>query len=160
MSIGYRSIGGRRARGRGRKPRDAGQSLIELVLVLPLLLLLLFGILEFANAWRTYQVVTNSGREGCRHAVIPGSTDASVEAVIDSRLAAGGLDPAAKGYLLTRCELGGGVTSCVGQDVIVDLTYPFQFRMVGPIAELICGNCGTNFGSVTLSTQTIMRSEY
>ena len=141
--------------------RDSGQSLIELILVLPLLLLVLFGILEFANAWRTYQVITNSGREGAREAVIGSSNDATVQAVVDSRLQAGGLTPADATVRLAICSETGPTTSCTGQPDTVEISYPFQFRMIGPIADLICGNdsCGDDFGSVTLFTRTVMRNE-
>lgn len=139
--------------------RQSGQSLIEMVLVLPLLLLVLFGLLEFANAWRTYQVITNSAREGARHATVGISDNASVQLVLDQRMQAGGLDPAKATFRLALCNVGGGGAICQGLPDTVEISYPFQFRMIGPIAELICGACGTGFGSVTLFTRTVMRNE-
>lgn len=145
-------------RSRRRRRGESGQSLIELVLVLPILLLVLFGILEFANAWRTYQVITNSGREGARYGVLPFSDSLTTVARVENRLTAGGLDPASANVQVELCP-GGAAKPCPGDPARVDVTYPFQFRMIGPIAELICGNCGTNFGSVTLETTTVMRNE-
>lgn len=140
----------------GRSER--GQSLIEMVLVLPLLLLVLFGILEFANAWRVYQNITNSAREGARRATVLSSTQVEVQQQIDNRLTAGGLDPAKANVRLVLCTPGSG--SCdIGDPDTVEISYPFQFHMVGPIAELICGGCGSGFGSVTLFTRSVMRNE-
>jgi hypothetical protein len=59
---------------RGLRDR-AGQALAEMVLVTPILLLLVFGIIEFGLAFRTHQIATNSAREGARVAVLPSTTD-------------------------------------------------------------------------------------
>jgi hypothetical protein len=44
-----------------------------MAIVLPVLLLLVFGIIEMSNAWRTFQVVTNAAREGARVAILDDS---------------------------------------------------------------------------------------
>lgn len=149
---------GRRRRGAPGR-RESGQSLIELVLVLPILLLVLFGTLEFAKAWRTYQVVTNAAREGARHAVTRDSNETEVRERVEDRLLAGDLDPTLATINLGICSEGGTTTACTGRPDTVEVAYPFQFRMIGPIAGLVCGNCGDEFGSVTLFTRTVMRNE-
>jgi len=47
-----------------------GQALIELALVLPIVLLLVVGMLEFARAWNLHQTMTDAVREGARRAVL------------------------------------------------------------------------------------------
>src|SRR5262245_937505 len=47
---------------------ESGQALIETALALPVLLLVLFGIIEFGIALARYQVVTNASREAARAA--------------------------------------------------------------------------------------------
>ena len=47
-----------------------GQALIEFALVLPILLLVVVGMLEFARAWNLHQVMTDAVREGARRAVL------------------------------------------------------------------------------------------
>jgi len=47
-----------------------GQALVEFALVLPLLLLLVVGMLEFAKAWNLHQTLTDAVREGARRALI------------------------------------------------------------------------------------------
>lgn len=139
--------------------RDSGQSLIEFVLVLPLLLVIVFGIVEFANAWRHYQVITNVAREGARLAVVD-HDEGAVRATIDEGLTRGGLDPDDASVTLL-CEGGAGVCAdgMTGAATQVDLDYPYAFRMVGPLAGLLCSGCGDSFGTVTLSTTSIMRTE-
>jgi Flp pilus assembly protein TadG len=66
---------GRYRRGRSRVRDRGGQALAEFVLVVPILLLLVFGIVEFGLAFRTHQIVTNTAREGARVAVLPASPE-------------------------------------------------------------------------------------
>ena len=61
-----------------------GASMIEFALVLPLLLLLVFGIVEFSVALYDKAVITNASREGARKGVIfrsPALTDAQIAQV-------------------------------------------------------------------------------
>lgn len=46
-----------------------GGAIVETALVLPLMLLFLFGIMEYGRYVLSLQVVTNAAREGCRYAV-------------------------------------------------------------------------------------------
>ena len=56
-------------RRQGRLNRK-GQALVEFALVLPLVLLLVVGMLEFARAWNLHQTMTDAVREGARRAVL------------------------------------------------------------------------------------------
>lgn len=59
-------------------PKDQrGQSMVELALVLPILLVLLMGAVEFGRIFHSYLIITNASREGARVAVL-GSEDANV----------------------------------------------------------------------------------
>jgi Flp pilus assembly protein TadG len=49
---------------------DAGAAAVEFALILPVVLLLLFGIIEFGRAWNVKQVLTDAAREGARVAVV------------------------------------------------------------------------------------------
>ena len=78
--------------------RRRGQALVEFALVLPLLLLLLVGLVEFGRAWNLHQVVTDASREGARHAVLQsgvatGVRDDSVRAVVNRALANAAVNP-------------------------------------------------------------------
>jgi hypothetical protein len=51
-----------------KRRAEAGQGLVELAIILPVLLILLFGLVEMGYALRDYLVVVNACREGCRFA--------------------------------------------------------------------------------------------
>jgi len=52
------------------KSSQKGQSLVEFVLVLPVFIILLFGIMEFGRLWETTNVLTSAAREGARVAAV------------------------------------------------------------------------------------------
>ncbi len=148
-----------------RRLRDQrGQSLVEFVLALPILLVIVFGIIEFAAAWRTYQVVTNVAREGARFGVVP--TTPSAQAVrdrIDSLLVRSNLSLSRRTTTLT-CYLQGGGTSSnlcptTGEQFEVQLDYQHTFVVLGPVLNLMCTGCGSGYGTVTLTSRSNMRDE-
>jgi Flp pilus assembly protein TadG len=48
--------------------------MVEFALVMPILLLLVFGVTEFSRAWMTMNVITAAAREGARLAVVTDPT--------------------------------------------------------------------------------------
>ena len=50
-------------------PANEGQGILEFALILPILLLLVFGIIEFARAFQAWLVLSNAARFGVRYAV-------------------------------------------------------------------------------------------
>lgn len=80
-----------RVRGWLRRVRtsETGQTLVEFSMVLPLLLILIFAILDFGRAMYSWSVLSNAAREGGRTAAIGGTTT-EVDAAINA--AATGLD--------------------------------------------------------------------
>ena len=50
--------------------REAGQELVEFALILPLLLLLFLGIIEFGRAMLAYNTIANAAREGARYGIV------------------------------------------------------------------------------------------
>ena len=55
-----------------RRDSESGQSIIELALTLPLLLVIVLGVFDFGFLFQRYEVVTNAAREGSRVGVLPG----------------------------------------------------------------------------------------
>lgn len=53
----------------GERRRDRGVALVEFAIVLPLLLLLIGGIVDFGRAFFTEVMLTNAAREGARTAM-------------------------------------------------------------------------------------------
>ncbi len=65
---------------------ERGQALVEMALVLPLLLLLLFGVVEFSRVGHAYLTLSHAAREGARLG-ITGAEDTEIE----QRIAAAGV---------------------------------------------------------------------
>ena len=76
-------------RKRNRRP---AASLIEFTFVVPIVLLLLMGILEYGRFLFTLQLVNNAAREGARYAAVNITTDttAGVQTYVDNYLAGQG----------------------------------------------------------------------
>ena len=51
---------------RSIRATETGQSLVEFAMVLPLFLVLLFGLVDFGRAFYSWMVITNGAREGAR----------------------------------------------------------------------------------------------
>lgn len=66
-----------------RKRRESGQSAVELALTLPLVLLLIFGMLEMGWMASTRLLLDNITREGVRSGIVATSTTANTAEVID-----------------------------------------------------------------------------
>lgn len=137
-----------------------------MALVIPALLLLIFGIIEFGSAWRSYQVITNAAREGARRAVMAdaGLIDPSEPAVLDiveDVMTSGGLD-FSEDYVTFSCD-GVEGSLCEGSRGAAEevrIEYPYEFVFIGPLADLACVGCdGGGFGTITLSASSVMRSE-
>src|SRR4029077_8610123 len=72
-----------------RRKRQQSQALIEFALVSPVLLLLVFGIIDIGRAVFYYDTLSHAAREGAREAVsasTPLPTDASVLAAVMQQL--------------------------------------------------------------------------
>jgi Flp pilus assembly protein TadG len=59
-----------------------GQGLVEFALVVPLFLVLLFGMVEFGRAWMTKNILTGAGREAVRLAVVQVNFETSESAAV------------------------------------------------------------------------------
>jgi Flp pilus assembly protein TadG len=128
-----------------------------MVLVLPLLLFFIVSIVEVGSAFRTYQILTNGVREGARSGVLPNATVNTVQTRIQAYLESSGLD-AALATVTKACD--GPEGQCTpGTRLEVELSYPFQFRAMGPVISLLPGGNGAGWGTVVLQTTAVMRIE-
>lgn len=59
-----------------------GAAVVEFALVSPLLIMLTLGMMEIGRVVMVKQLLINASREGARFAVLPGSTNAEVEAQV------------------------------------------------------------------------------
>ncbi|MFA5881196.1 MAG: TadE family protein, partial [Eubacteriales bacterium] len=52
---------------------EQGQAIVEMALVLPILIMLIFGIVEFGRILNTNMIVTDLSREGARKGAVGGT---------------------------------------------------------------------------------------
>ncbi|UCG51300.1 MAG: pilus assembly protein [Candidatus Latescibacterota bacterium] len=123
---------------------NRGQSVIEFALVLPLLLLLLFGITEFGRAWMTMNILTSAAREGCRLAVVTAPNVPAVTARVTAVCGSAGITP-------TSINVTGPDASDPERRVTVTVQANFQI-IPGTIL-------GTFSGTIPLSATSVMRHE-
>lgn len=136
---------------------QAGAELVEFALVLPILLLIFGGIVDFGLLLQRQQVVTNAAREGARLAVLPGYSQADVEARVTQFVREGiNNDTAAPATTLTLVTLTPG-TGPPFEAARVHVTLADRFLILGPIVSL-AGGTGA-FGTVALQATTTMRVE-
>ena len=147
-----------------RARRQDGAALVETAFVLPIMLLVCIGILEFGRAYQTWQVVTNASREGARVAVLPEYSDPSVINRVKKFLKDGGLpaavvDSAETQVLITNATIAVNETGTVTAPATkVKVRYPFTFMVLQPIAKLVVSD-STAGEAFTMAAITTMRNE-
>lgn len=122
--------------------KEKGQDLVEYALVLPLLLLLIMGIADFAIVIFSYDSIGNAAREGARYGVIHPTDVAAIEA--RTRSLTTGLDPA---------SLSVTVTYPGGNTIKVQVTY-LERLLTGPVIQALGGS-----STLQLRATTTMRIE-
>jgi len=134
-----------RSRRRSANASRSGQALVEFALVVPLLLILLLGVVEFGR-----QVITDAAREAARTAAIDDTsvTQDSVIAVVQDALGRAGLDPADASITVAGIEDPRGMPSTVS------IQYPYDFVFLRPFIGWL-----DTQGLVTLKTTFSMRNE-
>jgi Flp pilus assembly protein TadG len=113
-----------------RARHDGGQSLIEVALLLPLLLLLVLGLVDIGRTFEFKLAVTNAAREAAIHAARePAATLADVCQRARTELGAGDVsDPCNGAPIFVTC-VRGGVSCDAGNGSSPD--YSFLYRSVG-----------------------------
>jgi Flp pilus assembly protein TadG len=134
---------------------DRGAELVEFALVLPLLLILIMGIIDFGLAFQRYEVITNAAREGARLGSLQAAyTVSDIQARVNQYCVAAQLPggcPTANVSVNQAATIPVGANTLAG--VSVTVTYQHQFVFLGPILTLINGS----LGSVNLRAISTMR---
>lgn len=134
---------------------EAGQALVEFTMIMPLLLLLLFAIVDFGRGFYTWLVITNAAREGARVAAVQ-SDDATINTRIydsfcDNYPSSCTLDP-------TKLHISkDNVLGARGSAVKIDLTYDFEYAT--PIGAVLHFVSGGTLDTPVIKAHTSMRLE-
>ncbi len=133
---------------------ERGAEVIEMALVTPLLLLLMFGIVEFGFLFQRYVVLTNAAAEGARVATLPGYTEADGIARAQAYAQNGGVDGEVEATVAPVMLPGATGDPWPGREVTVTHVYPLAY--ISPLAALVGGTSAT---SVTLTARSTMRMQ-
>jgi Flp pilus assembly protein TadG len=135
---------------------EKGGTIVEFVVVAPVLLLILFGIIEMGFLLYDKAVLTNASREGARAGIV----------FSDPRLTSNQIAQIVNNYCSTYLiSFAGGATPSVnvqrsgtshGDSLTVTVTYPYQFLVLSSLSGLFGGGIG---GNITLNAQSVMRLE-
>jgi Flp pilus assembly protein TadG len=99
--------------------RARGIASLEFVIIMPILLILLFGVMEYGWMLTKSGELVNAAREGARTGARADATNADINTVVDARMADAGMGGA--GYTTTITAAAG-----VGDPVTVQVTVPYD----------------------------------
>jgi Flp pilus assembly protein TadG len=131
--------------GKSLRNKRRGAAAVEFAIVLPVFVILVFGMIEYGRMVMVQQVITNASREGARSAVLDGATTSSVQSAV--------------GTYLTNAQISGGSTAvnpspssaASGDPITVTVSIPFTAVSWLPSPMYL--------GGKTLSASTTMRRE-
>jgi Flp pilus assembly protein TadG len=145
-----------------------GASAVEFAIVLPLLLVIICGIIEFGLVLFNKQVITNASREGARAGIVarnPRVSNSDIEQIVKAYT---------ETYLITfGSDNETYVTSIVydssgnvktGEPVFEDtlevaVEFNYEFLIFDAILSLVSGGEGNGWDTLRLSARTLMRYE-
>jgi Flp pilus assembly protein TadG len=152
------------------RPGERGAALVEFALAVPLLLVVIGGIVDFAFVFQRYEVITNAAREGARLATLPEYTDdalvrARVRAYVQNGLSLSSasmndvmptspeaVDVTHQTFAVPKA---GGATENI-QTTTVTVNYQHNFLLIGTLLQLVHGSWG---GPINLRSSSQMRLE-
>ena len=132
----------RAAGGRG----ESGEALVEFALILPIMLVLSLGMLDFGRAFQAKSLVDQAAREGCRIGIVttPPDNQALIVDRVTTILKAGGMVPIS-------------VTSNTDAERLVTVEVVITFKFVTPGVFSLIGAKFDN--TMDLTGRAVMRSE-
>jgi Flp pilus assembly protein TadG len=137
---------------RFRDRLERGTSVVEMAIVLPLLLTLVFAIGEFGLMFTQWQTLTNAAREGARTGVVfrgtacdAGTVTTEISDAVDTYMVNTGVATAS----ITTTSTGACTGS--GTQLVVTAQVPYSFAALPGLAGLQ--------SSITLSATSTMRNE-
>jgi Flp pilus assembly protein TadG len=116
------------------KRNDRGSAAVEMALLMPVLLMVLFATVDFGRMYNAKITLTEAARDGARAAVL------GADATAQTKSAAPGLKSVT--VAITACP----TTPVAGSDAVVVATYPFQFiTPLSALASTFGGDVKGNF---------------
>ncbi len=134
-----------------------GTAIVEFAIVLPLLLLILMGIIEFSFVLYDKAVLTNASREGARAGIVsqnPRVDDPTIRGIVKNYcktfLITFGADTLEDTHIAISPASRDGLP--FGTDLTVTVNYRYDFLVLPSFM-------GTVLGPINLAAQTVMKLE-
>lgn len=132
-----------------RKKHDAdeGQSLVELALLLPLLVLIMAGALDLARVYDAYVSITNASREGARYGAVNPIDNSGITNAVNRELTntgISGVNVNVACYTYSGTAYPDCASAKSGDRITVSVNYSFRF-----VTLLILGLSTTNMSDST-----------
>lgn len=143
---------------KARMDNQKGTSAIEFAIILPLLVVFVFGIIEFGLLFYNKTMVTNASREAARAGIVyrdPAVTVVEMQSVVDSYCGArlvsfgGGSSP--------TTTVPSGECANHGDELVVNVAYQYTFLLIPDFLTAFFS--GGMPGSIDVSAVTRMRCE-
>jgi Flp pilus assembly protein TadG len=123
---------------RDKKANENGQAMVEFAIVLPILLTLVFGIIQFGIVFNHYMTLTDAVRAGARQAAVSrtlpdpaGAADSRVRSAASGSLSDAD-DTSTLVVTVTAYDPASGQAKFAqGGDVTVTATYPYSINVFG-----------------------------
>src|SRR3990172_5448786 len=129
--------------------KERGQSMVEFVLVVPIFLVLVFGIVDFGMGIHAWLTITSASREGARIGTVSASSG-EIEAKV--RANSSSLDQSKLTVVTTNAQ------GTSGESVVVDVDY--QYDLITPLSSVLDLVGGSAVGTtLNFSSSTEMRLE-
>ena len=100
---------------------ERGQSFVEFAFIMPFLIFLVLGVIQFGRAWHNYIAITDAARVGAREAAVHRTTACSSATTKINSL----------GIIPTGSTIGCTAGSNVGDPVTVTVNYSFSIGLPG-----------------------------
>ncbi len=107
---------------RARRQKDSGIVAVETALILPVLLLLTFGLIEYGWLFLKSQEITNAARRGARVAVRADATSSDVISAVNNVMTASDLGDSGYQVTITPSVIS---TTSPGDVITVQITLPY-----------------------------------
>ena len=134
---------------------EAGQSLVEFAMVLPLFLVLMFALVDFGRAFYGWMIITNGAREGARAGAVQKDWPTMQTAIYNSMCNPYPSKCAVPPAKLTLTPTG--VNGARGGQVSVRISYAFAY--VTPLGNMIALVGGGSLATPTITAYAAMRLE-
>ena len=121
--------------------RSGGQALVEFALLIPVLIIIVMGIIEFGRLWMTMVTLSGAAREGVRVAAVTAPDQALVEAAVDR--------------VLDAADISGATITISGPSAENEVTVSVEITYTVITGSLVPGLSG----SMQLARSAVMRWE-